>query len=212
MFPPRHASRIQVCVRHGNAFVTRGVEAALSQQADIELVGEAGQAQSVSDQPQVFVVDYLSGLALARARAAGGTPARLNGKLLVVAPADQAHAVRSALQAGVDGYLSMDCAVRDLMAGIRQLACGARYLEAAAAQCVAGSLQQTGLTARQHQVLVLVAAGASNKHVAQSLDITAGTVKSHMKAILGKLEARSRTHAMRIALDRGLLDAEARRP
>lgn len=195
-----HAPRIQVCIRHNNALVARGLAAALAQQADMDVLDATAPGV---EPPQILVVDYPAGLVLAGARKRGGGP----GKLLVVAQDNHSHAVRSALAAGVDGYLSLDCAVHELMLGIRQLARGVRYLSPGAAREVAGSLQQCALTERQHQVLRLVAQGESNKRVALALGITAGTVKSHMKAILGKLDARSRTHAMRIALDRGLVGA-----
>lgn len=201
---PLPASRIRVRIHHHNGLVARGLAAALVQQADMELLGETAPAAAWA---QVLVVDYPAGLALAGARALAGGPGGVPGRLLVVAQDNQAHAVRSALAAGVDGYLSLDCGVQDLLAGIRQLARGASYLGPAAARQVADSLQQSSLTERQHQVLRLVAQGQSNKRVAQALDITAGTVKSHMKEILGRLGARSRTHAMRIALERGLVEA-----
>ncbi len=186
------ASRIQVGIVHRNAFVARGLRAALAQQAGIELV-DAGAAQ-------IVVADLAGGLALAEGRAA---------KVLVVAEDDQPQQLRAALAAGIHGYLHLDGTPHDLLAGIRLLAGGARYLGPTAAQRVAQGLQHAALTPRQLQVLRLVARGGSNKRVAQLLRITPGTVKSHMKAILAQLGARSRTHAVRIALERGLLDAAA---
>lgn len=183
---------IQVCIAHRNAFVAQGLRAALVQQAGIELVD--------ADSAQIVVADQAGGLALA-----GGSAA----KVFVLAEDDQPQQLRAALAAGIDGYLHLDGTPHDLLTGIRLLAGGARYLGPTAVQRLADSLQHAPLTPRQLQVLRLVARGRSNKSVAQALRIAPGTVKSHMKAILGQLGARSRTHAVRIALERGLLDAAA---
>lgn len=180
--------RIQVCIAHRNAFVAQGLRAALAQQEGIALVDTA--------HAQIVLADPSCGQALARGGAA---------KVLVVAEDDQPQELRLALAAGVDGYLHLDGSAHDLLTGIRRLASGARYLGATAAQRVVDSLRHGALTARQQQVLRLVARGHSNKRVAQMLCITPGTVKSHMKAILALLGARSRTHAARIARERGLL-------
>lgn len=187
-------SRIQVCIAHRNTFVAQGLRVTLAQQAGIELV-DAGTAQ-------IVVADPVRGLALATGRGA---------KVLIVAEGDQPQELQSALAAGVDGYLHLDGTPHDLLTGIRLLAGGARYLGPTAAQRVAEGLRLARLTPRQLQVLRLVAHGRSNKSVAQVLRITPGTVKSHMKAIMGQLGAHSRTHAMRIALERGLLETPSAR-
>lgn len=186
-------SRIQVCIAHRNDFVAQGLRVTLAQQDGIALVD--------ADTAQIVVADPAHGLALA---------ARCAARVLVVAEADQPQQLQAALAGGVAGYLHLDGTPQDLLTGIRLLASGARYLGPTAAQRVAEGLQQARLTPRQLQVLRLVAQGCSNKRVAQALCITPGTVKSHMKAIMGQLGAFSRTHAMRIALERGLLGQAGR--
>jgi DNA-binding NarL/FixJ family response regulator len=74
------------------------------------------------------------------------------------------------------------------------------------AQRMADSLTRASLTMRETEVLRLVATGQSNKAIARLLMIELGTVKSHMSAIMGKLGANSRTHAVRIATARGLVE------
>lgn len=214
--------RIQVSVKYVDPLVAAGLTTVLSQQVDMEVVedtGEAvepGAATRPADRPaQVIVADYARALSLAAHREAqrrhhpahaGARPAM---KVLVVTPHDREHDVRSALEAGVDGYLELGCDVGELVSGVRQLARGARYLSPMAAAHIASSMGRSTLTCRELDVLCLVARGHSNKAVANRLDISEGTVKAHMKAILGKLNANTRTEAANIALQRGLIGERA---
>lgn len=205
---PYAAPRIKVSVAYAEPLIAIGLETLLRQQADIDVVptpatgpgdGPAG--------PHVVVADYLSGVNLA-AEGRRRPRARVlpSARVLVITAQDREHEVRSAMDAGVDGYLQLGCDVQDVVAGVRQLARGARCYSTLALQRMADSLARTTLTQREREVLVQVARGHSNKRIGLDLAISVGTVKAHMKAILGKLEASSRTEAASIAAARGLLD------
>ncbi len=220
--------RIQVSVKYVDPLVAAGLTTVLSQQVDMEVVQDTGDgSESVAsptvpslkavDRPaQVIVADYARALSLAAHREAqrrhqpAHAAARPAMKVLVVTPNDREHDVRSALEAGVDGYLELGCEVGELVSGVRQLARGARYLSQMAAAHIASSMGRSTLTCRELDVLCLVARGHSNKAVANRLDISEGTVKAHMKAILGKLNANTRTEAANIALQRGLIGERAK--
>lgn len=197
--------RIKVSVEYADPLVAIGLSTVLGQQFDIDVVaaprGEGGSG------PHIVVADYTMGLQLAAQarRQARGRYAAGAAKVLVITNQDRENDVRSALEAGVDGYLELGCQVQELISGVRQLARGSRYLCATAAQRIADSMARSTLTEREQQVLCLVARGRSNKAVAQALTISVGTVKAHMKAILGKLGALTRTEAASIAAERGLL-------
>jgi DNA-binding NarL/FixJ family response regulator len=85
------------------------------------------------------------------------------------------------------------------------LASGRRYLSASVAQHIAESLTHATLTPREHEVLDCLATGQCNKTIARHLEISVTTVKAHVQAIMGKLDASSRTHAVSIAAQRGLV-------
>lgn len=204
----RPSPRILVSVVHADPLVAVGVRTVLQQQDDMD-VGSSPSGQPLVGVPLVVVADYEQGLRFAeqrrrqrelRERTTG------TGRVLVLTANDREHDVRSALEAGVDGYLELGCPLHELIAGVRQLARGSRYLSAMAGQHIAASMARSTLTGREHQVLSLVARGKSNKSVALALEISAGTVKAHMKAILSKLDAETRTEAASIALQRGLLE------
>jgi DNA-binding NarL/FixJ family response regulator len=205
------SQRIQVRVSYVDPLVAAGLTTVLSQQVDMEVVQGPAEEKAAASSPQVVVADYAQALTLAARREAQRrhqpqqASARPAVKVLVVTPNDREHDVRSALEAGVDGYLELGCDVGELLSGVRQLARGSRYLSQMAAAHIASSMGRSTLTCRELDVLCLVARGHSNKGVANKLDISEGTVKAHMKAILGKLNANTRTEAANIAQQRGLI-------
>lgn len=202
------APRIQVAVEYADPLVAIGLSTVLSQQLDIDLIGAPARNGLPAARPQIVVADYARGLHLA-GQARGQAPGRGADPLrvLVVAAQDREQAVRQALEAGVDGYLELGCEVQEFISGVRQLARGARYLSATAARRVADSMARSALTAREREVLGLVVLGKSNKAIALELEVSLGTVKAHMKALMGKLGACTRTEAANIAVERGLVAA-----
>jgi DNA-binding NarL/FixJ family response regulator len=121
-----------------------------------------------------------------------------------VTPSQRENDVRHALELGVQGYLLLGCTPKDLLSAVRAVGRGMRWLCPEAATRMADSMAQDGLTPREEQVLRLLVAGCSNKVIGQSLDLALGTVKTHVKAIFQKLNARSRTEAISICMQRGL--------
>lgn len=183
--------RIQVLVAHPDPLLALGLAAALAPQPGIALV-PSGAAD-------VVLTDYAGGLAWAAAPA-GRAPARI----LVLAAQDREQEVRTALERGVHGYLLAGSRVDDLLEGIRALAQGQRYLSLAAAQRMADSMTREHLTGRESDVLGLLVQGCCNKTIARQLEIAVGTVKAHVKGIMAKLQANSRTQVVSIAMARGL--------
>ncbi len=110
-----------------------------------------------------------------------------------------------AIKAGAQGYLLKGALRKELVDTIRNVFAGHRYILPEVASDIAAHLIQDALTERETVVLSCVAAGNSNKLVAQALCITEETVKGHMKSIMAKLAARDRTHAVAIAMRRGII-------
>jgi len=196
--------RIRVDVEHDAPLVAIGINAVLGQHGDMDVRLVDGTTAS-DIEPDILVADYASGLKFAnRQERARGRDAR-TARVLVVTANDREHDVFRALEAGVDGYMELGCDANEVVMGVRQLARGSRYLSATAARRVAESLLQSRLTNREDDVLRLISVGESNKAIAARLEISVGTVKAHVKTIMGKLNARSRTEAASIALGRGLV-------
>ncbi len=118
------------------------------------------------------------------------------------------RAVR-ALQAGACGYLLKSALRRELVDTIRDVRRGQRrHVPASVAENIAAHVLDDALSARETEVLSLVATGCSNKQIGNALSISEETVKAHMKNILAKLGVRDRTHAVTVALRRGILSLE----
>lgn len=196
---------VKVVVQHAMPLVAAGLRQFLEGEADLALVaGEPGPADVlITDQRGVFE------LLGPRPRPAGQRP-----RVVVVAASDRERDVRLALERGAFGYLLLDCSRAEVLQAVRSVARGLRWLCPAAVVSMTESLVTEPPTAREEEVLGLLAAGCSNKVIAQRLGLALGTVKAHMKSLLHKLGASSRTEAISIAVRRGLADvgqAERRR-
>lgn len=191
------ASRIRVLVAHPDPLLALGLAAALDEQPGVEVV-RTGAAD-------VVLADYAGGMVLAGTVRAGAQPGRPPARILVLAAQDREQEVRSALERGVHGYLLAGSRVDEVVEAIRALAQGQRYLSLAAAQRMADSMTREHLTGRESDVLGLLVQGCCNKTIARQLEIAVGTVKAHVKGIMSKLQASSRTQVVSIAVARGLV-------
>jgi DNA-binding NarL/FixJ family response regulator len=195
---------VSVLVMHAEPLIAVGLAAALRQCPGFSVQIHAGDA-APAEAVDVIVADYQDGVQLASAPGKRA-PNLKAARVLVMTTHDREHEVRLALEAGVHGYLLLGCPIQELIAGVNALGRGSRYLCLAVAQRMAESLTREALTPREADVLRLLVRGQCNKSIAKQLDIAVGTVKAHVKAIMGKLDASSRTQAASVAAQRGLID------
>ncbi len=118
---------------------------------------------------------------------------------------DCAAEIQRALQAGASGYLLKSAPKNELLDAIRSVHAGQRQVAPEAAARLAQNLGQEDLTRRELDVLRLIQEGSKNKQLAEQLRIAETTVNYHIKNIVEKLQANDRTHAVTIAIRRGLL-------
>jgi DNA-binding NarL/FixJ family response regulator len=124
---------------------------------------------------------------------------------VVLTTLDGGEDVRRALSAGAKGYLLKDAAPGELMACVRAVLGGSVYVSAAVAGRLAEGLSREQPTARELEILQLLARGLPNKRIADALGIADGTVKAHITNLLEKLRASSRTEAVAVAYRLGLI-------
>jgi DNA-binding NarL/FixJ family response regulator len=201
---------IRVVVADDHRIVREGLVRILTG-GGCEVVAEAADGfeaveRAVAAQPDVVVLDLsmprLSGLeALRRIRQEAP-----RARVLVLTVHDEIEYVMPAVAAGAAGYLLKSMLRRDLVDTIRNVNAGKRHIPVEVALELAGHVTDNALSARETEVLRLVALGSSNKRIGLTLHITEDTVKAHMKAILYKLGASDRTHAVTLALRRGIID------
>jgi DNA-binding NarL/FixJ family response regulator len=188
-----------------------GVAALIGSEEDMELIGEASNGLEALDlfrkhQPDITLMDLqmpeMSGIdAIGAIR--GEFPA---ARIIVVTTHPGDSQVSRALKAGARAYLLKGMLRKELLDTIRAVHAGHKRLSSEIAAEVAEHATDSALTPREIDVLRLVAAGNANKEVGAQLSMSEVTVKSHVKNILAKLEAKDRTHAVTIALKRGIID------
>lgn len=188
-----------------------GIAAMISTQPDLTLVGEASDGLEAVElfrrlHPDVTLMDLqmpgMNGMDAIRGIRSASPAARII--VLTTYPGD-AHAVQ-ALKAGAVGFLLKSSLRKDLTEAIRAVHSGRRFVPPDVAMLIAENLHDESLSQRELEVLRFVAQGMANKVVAVQLGIAEETVKAHMKNIMAKLSARDRTHAVVIAIKRGVLD------
>lgn len=197
------AGCISVRVNYADALVARGIAAVLGQEPDLRVTLDGGPDAGVDD---VLITDFATAMTHPHQprhnRSQGDAP-----RVLIYSASRREHEVRQALEAAIPGFLSQGFALDELARAVRLLHRGGRYYDLVAAQQIALSLSAEPLTGREREVLNLLASGECNKTIARQLDVTLGTVKAHVGAILAKLGVDSRTQATRVAIQRGLVDS-----
>ena len=205
---------VRILLVDDHAVLRSGLRLLLEREPDLEPIGEAATAEEAIRalprlSPDVVVMDVempgiggLEGIALIRERA----PA---ARVLVLSMHDQARDVRQAFDAGAHGYLPKAAADEDLVRAIRAVATGERYVHPslgaalAAPQVASGPIDE--LTARERDVLRLLALGHTNQEIAEQLVVSVRTVESHRAHVMTKLRVSTRAGLVGEALRAGLL-------
>ncbi|MES2351249.1 MAG: response regulator transcription factor [Pseudomonadota bacterium] len=132
-----------------------------------------------------------------------------NARIVVLTTYEGDVLAQRAIAAGAAGYLLKSMLRKELLATVRCVHEGRRSIPAVVASGIAEHWHESSLSKRETEVLQLVAGGQSNKRIGMHLSISEETVKVHMKSILAKLNASDRTHAVTMAIERGIIDLHA---
>jgi RNA polymerase sigma factor (sigma-70 family) len=226
-------SLIRVLLVDDQQIVRQGLATILRYTPGLEVVGEAGDGQEAIDlaqdlRPDVVLMDI-------KMPRLGGIPAtrqictQLPGThVIILTTYDTDDLVFEGIKAGARGYLLKDTTGEKLVEAIQGVMRGEAQLDPAVASKVLGEFRRLAeepaphrakapedddvtvmiepLTPREEEVLQLLAEGLSNKEIGARLHLTEGTVKNYVSAIIAKLQANDRTHAVVTALRRGLVE------
>ncbi|WP_448851358.1 response regulator [Corynebacterium sp. 335C] len=214
---------IRVLIADDHPVVRAGLRAVLESAGDVEVVGEAATPDAAVDacadpgdgaRPDLVLMDLRFGDAPGAAGRAGGVGAteRIRAlpdapQVLVVTNYSSDADVLGAVSAGAVGYLLKDADPAELVDGVRTAAAGGTVLSGSVAGRLMGRMRDPvpQLTAREAEVLALVAEGLSNRGIARRLVLTEATVKSHLAHAFTKLGVGSRTAAVAKATELGIL-------
>jgi DNA-binding NarL/FixJ family response regulator len=168
--------------------------------------GLGALATIIEVEPAAAVVDVvmprMGGIDVVRELTRLGTPTRV----ILYTGFDERALLVEALDAGAAGYVLKDSPLDEVVRAIRTVAAGERYIDAAVAPFVVASLPaETALSARQREVLRLLADGLTTEEIGVRLRISPDTARTHLQAAIRKLAANNRTEAVAIALRRSLI-------
>ena len=211
---------IRVLVVDDHAVVRAGLRLLLDAEEDIETVGEAGDAREAlfevrSSKPDVILMDVGLGAGKSGIEAAPDVLHEAPGaKVLMLSMQDDPRYVRESFAAGASGYVLKEAADSELVAAVRQVASGTRYVDpvlgariAAADAEAERAAEEDPLSDREREVLRLLALGHTNKEIAKSLFISVRTAETHRAHIMQKLRISTRAELVRYAIAQGFLDA-----
>lgn len=189
--------------------VRKGIASIIANEANMKLVGEAGGGHEAVDmfrslRPDVILMDL-------RMPDMDGTEATKQirkidpeAKIIALTSYDGDQDIYKAIEAGVRGYILKEMVHTKVIDAIHTVHSGKRLMPTEVAERLSEYFPQVALTPREIEVLRYVAKGMANKEIAHHLGTASGTVKMHVQNILAKLGASDRTHAVTIALERGI--------
>jgi two-component system NarL family response regulator len=202
---------ITVLVVDDHPMLRDGVATALAGEQDIRLVADAMDGYGAIEQYRKFRPDVT--LMDLQMPGMGGIEAMRiirtefpNARILMLTTYKGDVQITNALESGASGFLLKASLRKELREAIRAVHAGRRVIPADVAISLAEHIGDDMLSERELQVLDIAARGNSNKRIAVELGISEDTVKAHMKNVLSKLGAKDRTHAVVIAIKRGIID------
>ena len=208
--------KVRILLADDHAVVRQGFRMILGQEPDLEVVGEAGNGADAvrlveEVKADIAVIDIsmpgMNGVEATRLIRQNSPEC----KVLVLSMHRDAVYVRETLRSGASGYILKDSIDQDLLNAVRAVAAGESFLSPGIARTVLEDYQQVEdpfdqLTAREREVMQMLAEGKVAKEVATALDVSVYTVDAHRGRIMKKLGLKSSTELVRYAMRKGLID------
>jgi two-component system NarL family response regulator len=206
----RENRAVRILIVDDHPVVQAGLASMLATHKDIEVIGSASSGEEAlaiaqQDMPDIILLDLrmpgMSGIDTLRALKAAQTTART----IILTSFETDENIYRAIQAGAQGYLLKDTSQNQMLEAIATVHGGKRYIPRQIAARLAERMLRSDLTARELEILEMLAKGLTNKQIGNALAISENTVRNHVNSIMEKLEVSDRTEAVAVAIQQGII-------
>ncbi len=205
-----HHKAIRILIVDDHPVIQTGLTSMLATHGEVEVAaavssGQEALAAARREMPDIILLDLrmpgMSGVDTLHALKAANATA----KVIILTHFETDEDIYLAIQAGARGYLLKNSSERQILEAIAAVHAGQRYIPHQIAFRLAERMLRSNLTAREHEILQLLARGFTNKQIGGTLNISENTARNHVNSIIQKLEVSDRTEAVAIAIQQGLL-------
>ncbi len=206
-------SRIRLLIVDDHPVVRAGLSSMLGMHAEIDVAGTAASGAEALGAlalkaPDVILLDLrmpaMDGIGFLEQIAKAGHAARV----IILTSYERDEEIYRAMQAGAQGYLTKDATEAEMVNAIVTVHGGRRFLPPHIAARLADRLLRSNLTARENEILEMLARGLTNKQIGRELQISENTVRNHVNSVIAKLEVSDRTEAATVAMQRGIIQID----
>ena len=209
--PDPQSTQVRILIVDDHPVVLAGLTSMLGTQVGMEVVGSAASGEEALDILRLKPADLV--LLDLRMPGMNGIDtlhalkrAKIDVRVIILTSFETDEDIYRAVQAGAQGYLVKDAPQSDMIEAIWAVHAGKRYFPRHIASRLAERMMRTNLSARELEVLVLIARGLTNKEIGSALQISGNTVRNHVNSIIDKLEVADRTEAATTAIHRGIIE------
>jgi DNA-binding NarL/FixJ family response regulator len=206
----RENKAVRILIVDDHPVVQAGLASMLATHKGIEVIGSASSGEEAlamvqQDMPDIILLDLrmpgMSGIDTLRALKESQTTART----IILTSFETDENIYRAIQAGAQGYLLKDTSQSQMLEAIATVHAGKRYIPRQIAARLAERMLRSDLTARELEILEMLAKGLTNKQIGHALAISENTVRNHVNSIMEKLEVSDRTEAVAVAIQQGII-------
>jgi two-component system, NarL family, response regulator len=210
---PQTPDRIRIFIVDDHPVVRAGLTSMLATQQEIEVIATASSGDAALEALDTTAADVmlldlrmpgLSGVKTIQEIRRSGHLIRI----IVLTSFETDEDIYRAVQAGAQGYLLKDTSLKEMLEAIKNVHSGKRYIPRDIAARLAERMMRAELTARELEILSVLAKGLTNKQIGKVLNISQNTVKNHVNSVIEKLEVSDRTEAATTAIQRGIISAD----
>jgi DNA-binding NarL/FixJ family response regulator len=210
----RRIGPLTLMVADDHPVVREGLVTMIEHQSDLRVVAQASNGREAVDkflacQPDVGLLDLRMPLMNGVDAVVAICEKEPAARLIILSTYQGQEDIYRALRAGASGYLLKDARAEELVESIRAVGSGKTWIPPAVGAMLAKRLTDRELTAREMEVLRILAVGKSNKEIGVAFNISEATVKVHVTHILEKLKVTGRTEAINVAVRRGLVNMDS---